>query len=219
MPQIHRTEEASIKRSRRFIGAVAISASAGLILGDPVKDAACTALSIFNMCNENSQLWRNNEAAMDTQHQTISTLQRVQAKKDDNSFLLGNEVKETQHNVEQIGDQVNQHLQTLDARMRTIKIELLAYNECRRVEMVDFRFLQDIRNFISDLGTLYTHSKSYQSAFYVYKINLFATISSLASGKITPQFLIPNAIADIANELSNDELRRGTKLSPAFEPR
>ena len=219
LPQIHRTEEASIKRHRRFIGAVAaIGAGAGLILGDPIKDAACTALSIFNMCDDNSQLSRDIEAAMDTQQQTILTLQRVQAKNDDNFFLLGNEVKETQNNVKQIRDQVNEHLQTLDARMRTIKIELLAYKECRRVEMVHLRFLQEIRNFISDLGTLYTHIKSYQAAFYAYKINLFSTISSLASGKITPQFLVPNAIADIVNELSNDEIRRGTKLSPAIQP-
>ena len=155
---------------------------------------------------------------MDTQQQTILTLQRVQTKNDDNLFLLGNEVKETQHNVKRIRDQVNEHLQTLDARMRTKKLELVAYKECTRVEMVHLRFLKEIRNVISDLGTLYTHIKSYQAAFYAYKINLFSTISSLASGKITPQFLVPNGIADIVNNFSNDEIRRGTKLSQAIQP-
>ena len=170
------------------------------------------------MYDDNSQLSRVIEAAMDTQQQTVSTLQRVQAKKDYNFFLLGNEVKETQHNVKQIRDQLNEHLQTFDARMRTIKVELVAYKECRRVEMVHLRFLQEIRNFISDLGTLYTHVKSYQAVFYANKINLLSTISSLASGKIAPQFFVPNAIADIVNELYNDENRRGTKLSPAIQP-
>ena len=84
--------------------------------------------------------------------------------------------------------------------------------------MVHLRFLQELTNFFSDLGTPYTHIKSYQAAFYDYKINLFTTISSLASGKITPQVLEPNAIAKIVNELSNDEIRRVTKLSPAFQP-
>ena len=102
--------------------------------------------------------------------------------------------------------------------MRTIKIELVAYKECRRVEMVQLRFPQEIRNFIWDLGTLYTHIKSYQAAFYAYKINLFSTNSSLASGQITPQVLVPNAIADIVKELSNDEVHRGTKLSTAIQP-
>ena len=103
LPQIHRTEEASIKRTRRFIGAAAaIGAGAGLILGDPIKDAECTALSIFKICNDNSQLSPDVEAALDIQQQTVLTLQRVQAKNDDNFFLLGNEVKETQHNVKQI---------------------------------------------------------------------------------------------------------------------
>ena len=219
LPQIHRTEEASIKQTRRFIGAVAaIGAGAGLILADPVKDAACTALSIFNLCDNNSQLSRDIEVAMDIQQQTILTLQRVQAKNDDNFFLLGNEVKETQHNVKQIRDQVNERLQIFDARMPTLKLELVAYKDCRRAEMVHLRFLQEIRNFISDMGTRCTHIKSNQAAFYVYKINLFSTVSSLASGKITPQYLVPNAIAYIVNELSNDEIRRRTKLSPAIQP-
>ena len=130
LPQIHGTEEASIKRTRRSIGAVAaIAAGAGLILGDAIKDAACSALSIFNMCNDDSQLSRDIEATMDIQQQFLLTLQLVQIKIDDNFFLLGNEVKETEHNVKQIRDQVNEHFQTLGARMRTLKIELVAYRE------------------------------------------------------------------------------------------
>ena len=128
-------------------------------------DYACTALSILNICNDNSQLLLDIEAGMDTQQQTILTLQRVQAKKDGIFFLLGNEVKETHHKVKQIREQVNEHLQTLDARMRTIKIGLVAHKECRRLKMVHLRFLLEIRNFIPDLRTLYTHIKSYQAAF------------------------------------------------------
>ena len=95
LPQIHR-KEASVKRTRRFaVDVAAIGEGARLILSDPIKDAACTALCIFKMCNDNSQLSRDIAAAMDTQQQTILTLQRVQAKNDDKFFLLGNEVKET----------------------------------------------------------------------------------------------------------------------------
>ena len=49
---------------------------------------------------------------------------------------------------------VNEHSQTLDANLRTIKIEQVAYRNNRRVEMVHCRSLQEIRNFISDLDTL-----------------------------------------------------------------
>ena len=38
-------------RSRRAIGLITAAAgAAGLILGDPVKDAACSALSVFSLC-------------------------------------------------------------------------------------------------------------------------------------------------------------------------
>ena len=170
------------------------------------------------MYNDNSQLSRDIEATMNPQQQNLLTLRLVQAMTDDNFFLLGNEVNETQYNVEQIRDQVNEHLQTLDARMRTIKTDLIAYRESGRVEMVQLRFFQEIRNVILDLGSLYTHIKSYQAAFYANKINFFSTISSLASGKITPQFVVPNAIPNIVKELSNDKIRGRTKLSPAIQP-
>ena len=68
------------------------------------------------------------------------------------------------------------------------------------------------------MGTLYTHIKSYQAALYAHKINLFSTISSLARGQITPQFLLPQEIADIVRALSEEGTYRGTKLTPAIQP-
>ena len=67
------------------------------------------------------------------------------------------------------------------------------------------------------MGTRYTLIKSYQAAFYAKKINFFSTISSLAGGKITPQFRVSNAIADIVNEVSGDEIPLGTKTSPPIQ--
>ena len=63
---------------------------------------------------------------------------------------------------------------------------------------------------------MYTHLKSYPAAFYAYKIALFSTLSSLAAGYVTPQFLLPDQQASILTELANDEILRGTKLSPAI---
>ena len=96
-PQTHKTEEVFVQRTRRFNGAVgAFGTAAGLILGDPNEDVACTALNILKICNDNSQLSRHIEATMEIQQQTILVLQCAQAKKDDIFFLLSIEVKETQ---------------------------------------------------------------------------------------------------------------------------
>ena len=77
-------------------------------------------------------------------------------------------------------------------------------------------FMQHIRDYVDHLGTLYTHIKSYRATFYAYKIALFSTISSLAAGYVTPQFLLPSQLATIVSELASDEIFRGTKLSPAI---
>ena len=44
-------------RSPRAFGLISAAAgAAGLIFGDPVKDAACSALSIFSLCSDNTEL-------------------------------------------------------------------------------------------------------------------------------------------------------------------
>ena len=79
--------------------------------------------------------------------------------------------------------------------------------------------MQQIRDYVDHMGTLYTHIKSYRAAFYAYKVALFSTISSLATGYVTPQFLLPSQLATIVSELASDEIFRGTKLSPAIRAR
>ena len=120
--------------------------------------------------------------------------------------------------MKRIRDHVYQHLRTVDAKVCSLKMELVAYKECRRVQMNHLQFLQAIRHFVSELGTLYTQIKSYQAAFYAYKINLFSTISSLAGDQVTLHFFVPKAIADILKDFCNAEVHRGTKLSPAIQP-
>ena len=84
-------------RSPRAIGLIAAAAGAtGLILGDPVKDAACSALSISSSCSDKTEL----EADVDnlTQQQTVfqKSLERVQTRNGENFFLLGNKIQEPQ---------------------------------------------------------------------------------------------------------------------------
>ena len=66
-------------RSPGAIGLIeAVAGAAGLILGDPVKDAACSALSIFSLCSDKTEL----EAAIENmlKQQTVfqKTLERAQ---------------------------------------------------------------------------------------------------------------------------------------------
>ena len=50
-------EDEPHNRTRRLIGAVAaLAAGTGFILGEPIKDAACNALSIFNFCDSTEEL-------------------------------------------------------------------------------------------------------------------------------------------------------------------
>ena len=63
-------------------------------------------------------------------------------------------------------------------------------------------FYQQLQEYISYLKSMYTHVKSYRAAFYAYKIALFSTLSSLAAGYVTTQFLLPDQLASIVKELA-----------------
>ena len=145
-------------------------------------------------------------------------MQRVKSANDSNFFPLGNEVRATLQNVKNLRDAVNDYLQALQDRIKGIQGDLIQHKESQRRKAQQSHFLQEIRYVISQLGTLYTHIKSYQAAFYAYKINLFSIISSLASGQKPSQFLLPQEIADIVRTLSEEESYRGTKLTPAVQP-
>ena len=204
-------------RSRRAIGLIAAAAgAAGLILGDPVKDAACSALSIFSLCSDNTELEADVENMLKQQTVFQKTLERVQNRNDENFFLLGNEIKETQESVAKITEVVSDNLQKLDVELREIKGVISHLVDCNAHLAQTINYYQQLQEYISYLNSLYTHVKSYRAAFYAYKIALFSTLSSLAAGYVTPQFLLPDQLASIVKELANDEILRGTKLSPAI---
>ena len=109
-------------RSPGAIGLIAAAASAaGLILGDPVKVAARSALSIFSLCSDNTELEADIEKMLKQQTVFQKTLERVQNKNDESFFLLGNKIKETQKSVAQITEVLSDNLQKLDVELREIK--------------------------------------------------------------------------------------------------
>ena len=174
-------------RSPRAIGLIAAAAgAAGLILGDPVKGAACSALSIFSLWSDNAELEADVENLLKQQTVFQKTLERVQNGNDENFILLGNEIKETQESVAKITEVVSDKMQKLDVELREIKGVISHLVDCNAHLAQTINFYQQLQEFFSYLNSLYTHVKSYRAAFHAYKIALFSTLSSLAAGYVTP---------------------------------
>ena len=147
-------------RSRRAIGLIAAAAgAAGLILGDPVKDAACSALSIFSLCSDNTEIEADVENMLNQQTVFQKTLERVQHRNDETFFLLGSEIKETQESVAKITEVVNDNLQKLDVELREIKDVIAHLYDCNAHLAQTMNFYQQLQECISYLNSLYTHVK------------------------------------------------------------
>ena len=204
-------------RSKRAVGLIAAAAGAtGLVLGSAVKDAACSALSIFNLCTDSKDLEEIVDHTMATQKQFQAVLERVQTKNDENFFILGNEFKETQESVQKITEIVGGQIKLPQTELLQIKGVIASISVCNVHLTQNMIFMQQIRDYVDHLGALYTHIKSYRAAFYAYKIAFFSTISSFAAGYVTPKFLLPSQLATIVSELASDEIFRVTKHSPAI---
>ena len=133
-------------QSPRAIGLIAAAAAAaGLILIDPVKDAACSALSISSSCSDKTEL----EADVDnlTQQQTVfqKSLERVQTRNNEKFFLLGNEIQETQESIAKNTELVNDNLQKLDVELRAIKGVISHLVDCNAHLAHTLKFYQQLQ--------------------------------------------------------------------------
>ena len=83
------TADHGTTRNKRAVGIIAVAAvSTGLVLGSPVKDAACLALSILNLCTDTKDLEENVDHVIATQKQIQTVLERVRTKNDEMFFSL-----------------------------------------------------------------------------------------------------------------------------------
>ena len=206
-------EEAPHNRTRRLIGAVAaLTSGTGSILGVPIKDAACNALSIFILCVSTEDLEREIDQVTKQQKTQQQAFQTVQDQNNEKLALLRDEIRLTQESVERIKEDTYSHIWYMLDRIYTLEDAF----RCYQFESAYRHFLQSSQLYLSQIGTLYTHFKAFRAAFYAYRNNFFSKISSLATGHITPQFLLPTQLATIAQELAAEEFRKGSKLTPAI---
>ena len=206
-------EEETHNRTRRLIGAVAaLAAGTGFILGEPIKDAACNALSIFNLCDSTEELERELDQVAKQQKTQQQAFQMVQDKNNEKLALLRDEIRLTQESVERIKNDTYLRISYMLERIYSLEDAF----RCYQFESAYRHFLQSSQLYLSQIGTLYTHFKAFRAAFYAYRNNFFSIISSLATGHITPQFLLPTQLAKIVQELAAEEFRKGSKLTPAI---
>ena len=154
-------------RSRRAIGAIAaVAAGAGLVQGEPIKNAACNALSIFNLCKNNDALSRDVDNIMRTQDAIVKNLERVQTRNDKNFFLLGKEIKRTQESVRTLKEVVDVRFKHMEFYLVNATLFLARTSlACDHVIVRHMHLLQPIRHYVYQMGTLYTHLKAYRAAF------------------------------------------------------
>ena len=122
-------------QSRRMAPALmAVSGVAGLFLGNPVQNAAGKALSIFSLCNVNRGLKNTVGTLMQQQKNLARNLRSVQESNDENFFLLGTEIAESQKSVHALRDVIDAHLNATGEAIRDLSSQFSLFHTCLSVQ-------------------------------------------------------------------------------------
>ena len=216
--QNENTEQTGFSWQRRLIPAsMSASGAAGLILVNPLKDAACSALSIFKLCSDNKVLKKDISTLKAQQKSSAETMKTVQTANDKKCVLLGSEISKTQENIKAIRDVVKNHFAATSRAIDQLTRSLNFFDHCVFHTKQFSNIVFKVENYTSYLDLGFTHLKAYRSAFVSYRTNLYSAVSSFSSGYVTANFLTPNRLAEIAHELTMEEVHRGTKLTPVIQ--
>ena len=195
-------------RQQRLVPALmAASGFAGLVLGNPILNAACKALSIFSLCSDNSALKNNVRNLHQRQATFAKSLHRVQQANDEKFFLLGTGIADTQKSVETLRDVIDARLNTTGETIRQLDSRLIIMSNCMSIQRQLEIIVDKVHNYTSYLDLAYMHLKSYRASFVSYKISMYFAVSSLSSGFVPTNFLTPDQLAAIVDYLTAEEIR------------
>ena len=205
-------------QQRRLVPALmAASGVAGLVLGDTIRNAACKDLSIFSLCNHISVLKNNVRNLFQRQATFDKSLHRVQKANDEKSFFLGTGIADTQKSIEDLRDVNDARLNATGEAIRQLDSRLIIISNCMSIQCQFEIIVDKVHNHTSYLDHAYMHLISYRASFVSYKTSMYSAVSSLSSGFVPPKFLTPDQLAAIVEDLTAEEIRRGTKLTTAIK--
>ncbi len=198
----------SFSRDKRAAPLFLAAAGAGLILGNPIKNAACKALSIFDMCEDQSKLKNTVNGILKGQKQLEANLKRMADVANEKFFLLGTEIEQTQKSVEAVKNVMNENFQRTQNNILQIANAVKDINECQARAADLHQFENELGNYATYLSAVFAHYKAFRASFYAYQTSLYSAIASLSSGFITPNILTPDQIRQVVDELTDEEVRR-----------
>ena len=132
-------EDETHNKTRRLICAVAaLAAGTGFFLREPVRDAACNALYIFNLCDSTEDLEREIDQVTQQQKTQQYKFQTVSDQSNEKLALLRDQICLTEKSVERIKEDTYTHVSCMPACLYTLQDAF----RCYQFEIVYRHFLQ-----------------------------------------------------------------------------
>ena len=144
---------------------MAVSAFAGIVLGNTVRNSACKALPIFSLCTDNSGLKKTVHTLMQQQENFAQDLRRMQESTDEKFFPLGTEIHETQKSVHALRDVIDARLNATGEAIRALSLQFSFLHTCFTLQTHSELVVAQVHSYTSQLDFAYLYLKSYQAFF------------------------------------------------------
>ena len=222
-------EDEPHNRTRRLFGAVAaLAARTGLIIGEPINDSACNALSIFNLCDSTEDLKREVNQVTKQQKSQQQAFRTVQDQDNEKLALLPGEIRLTQGSVEESKNiLIHTFLICLNVytylkmHFDAIKSKVPIAICCKHCNFTCHKLAhctQTLKPFVPHFTLMEVfspfsdHFLSDFRSFHLLQRDTLLNYNTLQWAQI----LLPTHLATIVQELATEEVRKGSKLTPAL---
>ena len=190
---------------------------AGLGLGNPIRDVACEALSMFSLCSDNSVLKNNVRNLLQRQATLERGLHRVLEANDEKFFLVEKEIAVTQKSVEALRDVIDTRLSATGETVSQLNLQWSIMSHCMSIQHHVELIVYKVHNYTSYLDLAYKHLKSYRASLVLFMTFMYSAVYSLSSEFDPPSFMTPDQLAVIVKDPTAGKIGRGTKLIPAIQ--
>ena len=172
-----------------------------------IKDAACNALSSFNLCDSTQDIKRELDQVTKQQKTQQPAFQTVQDQKNEKFTPLRDEVRLMQESVEQIKEDTYAHISYTLERIYTLEDQF----RCSQLESAYRHFFQSSQLYLSQIGALYTHFDAFGAAFYAYRNNFFQLFHLLLLDTFHQISCFQYNSLSLSKSLTSGEFRKGSK--------
>ena len=198
--------------------AAAVVAAAGLFGGGlMVGGKECGVMGIFGSCQERAKANAENIRELQKFSSYLANyVEQIQTNSEEKFFLISSELSEINRIQQEIVEIQNQNWHVISSQLDVFAQNIHALRDCTQLlfsrQQINFNF----DTLSSLLNLMFTNIKSYRSALYTYKMNVFNAIPTMLNKMLPMSLVTRDSLYTILEAVGAQQSKSKDRLSLAI---